>query len=169
MLLRGEGNTGTFISLSRKRHDCSSLKASRYTPNFAGKDWNPSSPPGISSSRLSCVDRQNPWHDSGTVSGARATAALLTTAFHEQFYSIGWFHFQLGCLSKHWGKAYKDLTLDATDGSTQRWMSTVIFPNVEIYRGHMVLKKRDCARSYGRRPSEKIFRITPWESTSILF
>jgi hypothetical protein len=126
MLLRGEGNTGTFISLSRKRHDCSSLKASRYTPNFAGKDWNPSSPPGISSSRLSCVDRQNPWHDSGTVSGARATAALLTTAFHEQFYSIGWFHFQLGCLSKHWGKAYKDLTLDATDGSTQRWMSTVI-------------------------------------------
>jgi hypothetical protein len=57
-----------------------------------------------------------------------AAAALLTTAFHEQFHSIGWFHFQLGCLSKHWGKAYRDLTPHATDRLVQCWVSAVIFP-----------------------------------------
>jgi hypothetical protein len=39
-------------------------------------------------------------------------AALLTTAFHEQFYDIGWLHLQLGRVSLHWTKAYQETLQD---------------------------------------------------------
>jgi hypothetical protein len=56
-----------------------------------------------------------------------STAALLTTAFHEQFHDIGWLHLQLGRLSKYWKTTYISLTPGSTLMSSQTWASSVIY------------------------------------------
>jgi hypothetical protein len=54
-----------------------------------------------------------------------SSAALLRSAFHTQFYDIGWLHLQLGCLSRYWQAAYKILTPGSTNLSSQLWLSSV--------------------------------------------
>jgi ribonuclease HI len=56
-----------------------------------------------------------------------AVAALLTTAFHEQFYDIGWLHLQLGRVSLHWTKAYWELSPGSTASSANLWTSSMIY------------------------------------------
>jgi hypothetical protein len=53
------------------------------------------------------------WHGDHTVSHPRALVAgslhpadiLLTSAFYEQFHTITWYQFCLGCISRQWGTA----------------------------------------------------------------
>ncbi len=56
-----------------------------------------------------------------------AVAALLTTAFQEQFYDIGWLHLQLGRVSLHWTKAYQELSPGYTASSANLWTSSMIY------------------------------------------
>lgn len=51
-----------------------------------------------------------PYVRAPTAGSLRGPDAILTSAFHEQFYTIGWYHFCLGRVSKLWARAVTQYT-----------------------------------------------------------
>jgi hypothetical protein len=60
------------------------------------------------------------------VGSLRGPEVLLTAAFTEQFQSIGWYHFLLGCLISYWGKVAAAYTKTKDPSYPKVWMAQVI-------------------------------------------
>jgi hypothetical protein len=92
-----------------------------------------------------------------TASLLRSPDAVLTTAFHEQYNTIGWFHFCFGRLSKKWAAAVKQYNTAPKPSDFEEFWTSLLIATLWQY-----------SRALWKTRNEHIHGVTVEEQAQLL-